>query len=145
MKRVVVTSVFPADMDTIWNRLTRVETLQYIAAPLATFTPLSEDTAWEESASMLFRLRIFGFVPLRVHRIHVRRFDSDEHVVHTEESNRWVLMWNHTILLKPANDDSTAYTDIIDIEAGWRTGFVSLWSRWFYRHRQRKWRKLLRS
>ena len=36
------------------------------------------------------------------------------------------------------------YTDIVEIDAGWKTVFVYLWAVCFYMHRQKKWIKLLR-
>lgn len=145
MKKVAVTSTFPATIQVIWPLLTNIKTLQYIASPLATFIPLSSDTTWRENTTLRFRLRIFGFIPMGVHTIHVRRFDSSAHIVQTEESNRWVPVWNHTILLEPSINDSVLYTDLIEIDAGWRSTIVCIWSKWFYRHRQQKWRKLLRT
>lgn len=145
MQRITITSTFPAAAEAIWPLLARMDTLQYIAAPLAFFTPISPagEELWQENTSMQFRLRILGFIPMGIHTIYVRRFDADSHTVYTEESNRLVPVWNHTIRLEAMGDAVTRYTDIVDIHARWRTGMVALWSRWFYRHRQRKWRRLL--
>lgn len=145
MKKVIVTSRLPASAETIWPLLTKIETLRYIAAPLATFTPRTDDAIWQEGATLQFRLRLFGFLPMGMHTIHVRRFDASTHSVYTEETNRWVPVWNHTITLAPAPDGTTLYTDIVAIDAGPRSGLISLWSRWFYRHRQRRWHRLLQA
>ena len=56
------TSVFPAPREEVLSRLQRLETLQYIAAPYATFTPVSETTdfRWEAGASSEYRFKLFG-------------------------------------------------------------------------------------
>lgn len=144
-KTVFVSSVFPAAADQVWDRLTRVETLQYIAAPYATFAPVdqSKELVWRTGEEMQFRLYLFGIVPLGVHTIHVRRFDRQTYSVYTEESNKSVPVWNHSISIVPLEEESVHYTDEVTIGAGFLTGAVYLWGKLFYRHRQRKWKQLL--
>jgi len=38
-----------------------------------------------------------------------------------------------------------SYTDEIEIQAGWLTPGIWLFAQLFYRHRQRRWKALLRS
>ena len=44
MKTVKKTSIFPASKKKVFSRLLKLKTLQYIAYPYATFTPM--DGAW---------------------------------------------------------------------------------------------------
>ncbi len=143
-KTVSVSSIFPATPEQIWERIARVETLQYIAAPYAAFTPVDESNVllWQEGEAAQFRLYLFGFLPLGVHTIRVRRFDRAAGMISTEEGNRHVPVWNHEISIRPV-EEGVNYTDTVAIGAGWKTGVVYAWSKLFYRHRQRKWEKLL--
>ena len=52
------TSVFPAGRDQVFQKLKELKTLQYIAAPYATFEPVT-DTAgiWEAGAESAYRLK----------------------------------------------------------------------------------------
>jgi hypothetical protein len=145
MKVITVSSVFPATPDEIWARLVQVETLQYVAAPYAAFSPVDpeEGTAWEEGAVLRFRLRVCGIIPMGMHTVKVKKFDKASLAVQTVEGNKTVPVWNHKIALVPIDSSSTRYTDEVEIYAGRLTGLVCLWSRSFYRHRQRKWLKLL--
>ncbi len=147
LKTVKITSEFPAAAPEIWSRLTKVETLQYIAAPYATFEPLSPADAntWSAGSTRHYRLNIFRIIPIGVHTIHVRKFDEAAHYVFTEESNRRVPAWNHTITIEPIHEHKSRYTDIVEIDAGLLTGLVCFWSKLFYRHRQKKWIELLSS
>src|SRR5207302_1640781 len=47
-------------------------------------------------------------------------------------------------IIRPSGDGQTLYSDEILIETGWVTAFVWLFAQWFYRHRQRRWRRVAR-
>ena len=142
-KTVKKTSIFPANTRVVFRELQKLSTLQYIAAPYASFTPTdgTVDLLWEAGRTFSFRFRIFGVIPYGTHVIHVRRFD--ENGIYTNEGNEHVLIWNHRIMLEATDDGRTEYTDEVEIGAGWKTTAVWLWAKAFYAHRQRKWIKLL--
>ena len=143
-KIVTRTSLFPASVAVIMPRLRRLETLQMIAYPYATFQP-AEGTAplcWKPGEKYSFEFRLFGCIPFGKHTIEVVRFDEEG--IYTRESNPHVPVWNHRIILKAIGEASTEYTDEVEIGADWKTPFVCLWAKLFYRHRQRNWIKLLR-
>ena len=68
---------------------------------------------------------------------------KSEDGIYTHEGNEYVPTWNHRIVLEEISPDQCLYSDIVEIEAGWKTIFVYLWARCFYAHRQRKWIRLL--
>ena len=143
MKTVKKTSVFPASRELVFEKLQKLETLQYIAFPYATFAPVQADDTfvWEPGQKSSYRFRMWGIIPLGIHTINIERFDIDE--VSSKEGNRFVPVWNHRIHLKDLGE-KTEYTDEVDIDAGWKTLFVWLWARAFYAHRQKKWYRLLK-
>ena len=143
-KIIRISSLFPAAPDKIWPLLMRVDTLRYIAAPYAAFSSLdpTEEMIWREGALIRFRLRIFG-VPLGIHTIDIQKIAPAAYTIQTREGNRFVPVWNHTITLVPAGVKAARYTDEVEIGAGLLTGIVYLWAGAFYRHRQKKWLRLL--
>jgi len=145
-KKVHISSGFPASADEIWSKLTKLKTLQYIAAPYAYFRSIDtkSELIWREGMTAQFRLKILGFIPMGIHTIKIVEFNKDNYLVRSIEGNKHVPVWRHTIILEPSTDQTTYYEDVVEIEAGWKTGIVSIWSRVFYRNRQRKWHKLLR-
>lgn len=145
MMRVIRSSVFPATKKTVFRRLQQLKTLQYIAYPYATFTPLdgNNEMVWEKGVITSFEFKLFGIIPYGTHNIKVLRFDIDEGI-YTKESNSHVPVWNHRIILKQLPNGKCRYTDIVDIEAGWKTVFIYLWACCFYAHRQKKWVDLLK-
>lgn len=142
MRTVKKSSVFPASREVVFAKLQQVSTLQYIAAPYATFSPVdpNDSMEWQVGASSSYRFKMWGLIPFGVHTINIERFDIDG--IQSRECNKFVPIWNHKIYLKDL-DGKTAYTDEVDIDAGWKTIFVWLWANAFYAHRQRKWLKLL--
>jgi ligand-binding SRPBCC domain-containing protein len=143
-KKIVVSSVFDATEENVWELLQKTDTLRYIAAPYAYFTPLgSERAVWTQGMTADFRLLIFGIIPLGVHHIHVVEFDRHTGRIYTNESNAAVPVWNHLIRIESLGEHETRYSDEVEISAGWKTGLVSVWSRLFYKHRQKRWRRLL--
>lgn len=145
MMTVRKTSVFPASEKEIFKRLKKLKTLQYIAYPLATFTPVDGDNEliWEVGRISSYRFKLFGIIPLGIHTIKVIHFGLNEGIF-TNEGNKYVPVWNHKIVIEKIDNNSTKYTDIIDIDAGWKTVFVYLWAICFYSHRQKKWIKMLK-
>ena len=136
------TSVFPASRDEVFKKLQKLETLQKIAEPYASFEPAgSADHIWQTGSTSSYRFRLFGMIPFGTHTIHIVRFDPEG--VSSREGNEHVPVWNHDITMIMPDETHTKYTDRVEIHAGWKTFFVWLWAEAFYSHRQRKWIRLL--
>ena len=137
-------AVFPASRDVVFEKLQKLETLQTIAKPYATFEPVGlADPVWTVGSTSAYHFRLFGVIPFGTHNIHILRFDPER--ISSKERNEHVPVWNHDIILRPLDEHHTAYTDRVEIQAGWKTIFVWIWAEAFYAHRQRKWIKLLKS
>lgn len=144
MMTVRKSSVFPAPEQEIYRKLQKLKTLQYIAYPFATFEPVNGDDklVWRAGTVSSFKFKLFRWIPFGVHAIRVIRFGLEEGIL-TNETNKYVPVWNHEITLEKLDENTTRYTDIVEIDAGWRTVFVYLWAVCFYMYRQKKWIKLL--
>jgi hypothetical protein len=141
--KIRVSSIFPAEREAIFAKLREIETLRYICAPMAEFTPVkpeSEGQIWSAGAVFSFYLRVLG-INFGIHTIEVDAFEIDR--ISTRERNRRVPVWNHVITLQQLHGGRTKYTDLVEIHAGWKTIFIWLWAGVFYRHRQRRWNQLL--
>ncbi len=144
-KVVHVKSVFPASKEEVFERLQEFDTLRVITKPYISFEPLDgkKDFVWREGATFVFKSRLFGWLPFGTHTINVIQFGLDNGI-YTNEVNTYVPTWNHEITLKEVGENQTEYADIVEIYAGWKTVFVYVWAKLFYRHRQRKWIKILK-
>ena len=137
------TSVFPAGRDAVFQKLQKLETLQYIAWPFATFEPVGNAIlTWTAGSTSSYRFRLFGVIPFGTHTIHIVRFDPES--IRSREANEHVPVWNHDIIMEPVDANHTEYTDRVEIRAGWKTAFIWVWANAFYAHRQRRWIRLLR-
>jgi len=112
MKTVKKTSIFPASKKKVFSRLLKLKTLQYIAYPYATFTPMdgADSMSWEVGSTSRFKFRLFGVIPFGTHTIHVIRFGLDEGI-YTHEGNEHVPTWNHEIILEELQGNRCRYTD----------------------------------
>ena len=138
------TSLFPACREVVFEKLQRLDILQYVAAPYASFVPVNErtDMVWQVGSTSSYRFRLFGVIPFGTHTICIERFDIDG--IQSREHNEHVPVWDHKITLRDVGNQ-TEYTDEVDIKAGWKTLFIWIWAEAFYGHRQRKWIKLLKA
>lgn len=145
MLTVRKSSVFSVSVEEVFARLQKLKTLQYIAYPYATFEAVNgeEELIWKKDNVFSFRFKIFGLIPFGIHRIKVIRFGLEDGIL-TNETNTHVPVWNHEIILEGVDANTTKYTDIVEIDAGWKTVFVYIWAVCFYTHRQRKWKRLLK-
>ena len=58
----------------IWEKLSRIETLRYIAAPYASFMLEEEaDMIWREGETAHLHLKLFGFLSLGTHTYSIYR------------------------------------------------------------------------
>ncbi len=73
MMTVRKSSVFPVTKQEIYSKLQKLQTLQYIAYPFATFEPVNGDSklVWREGIVSSFRFKLFGWIPFGVHSIKV--------------------------------------------------------------------------
>ena len=138
------TSLFSTCREKVFEKLQRSDTLQYVAAPYASFTPVNKDIdmVWQIGSTSSYGFKLFGIIPFGTHTIHIERFDIDG--IQSREHNEHVPLWDHKITLRDAGTQ-TEYTDEVEILAGWKTPFIWLWANAFYAHRQRKWIRLLQS
>jgi hypothetical protein len=111
---------------------------------MATFKLLTKEKPikWNLNKEYVFKLFIYGFIPFGNHKIIVETIDGEKNIIKSKEHNNIVKIWNHKITLKKDEEKITKYTDEVEIYAGIFTLFVAFWGAIFYKHRQKKWKKI---
>jgi hypothetical protein len=145
--RVHVESVLLCPPEKAWDELQRPALLREVIRPLFRFVPVDPTQLperWPEGAILHFRGYLFGIIPIGTHKIFIERIDPAARELQSREVGRLVRRWDHLICVRPTGDGRTLYSDEIIIESGWPTLFVWLFAQWFYRHRQRRWRRIAR-
>jgi hypothetical protein len=143
-----ISTTFDCTAKQLWDEISRPASLRFVSAPLLHFEPLVPgelDREWVVGKTYALRLSLFGFLPAGQHRITLVTIDREANLIESKESGALSPVWNHTIRFQPFGDGRLHYTDEIEIQAGLLTGVVWAFAHVFYRHRQRRWRTLLRS
>lgn len=129
----------------MWEELQKTSSLMYVASPILIFK--SQDgkelpEKWEVEKRYALRISAFGIVPLGKHYIVVKRIDSNRKEIFTNESGALTKTWDHLVRVEKIDEETVRYADEIEIKAGLLTIFIWLFAHIFYRHRQRKWKRL---
>jgi hypothetical protein len=143
-----ILTVFDCTAEQLWDEISRPDSLRFVSAPLLHFEPLVAgdlDSEWEVGKTYPLRLALFGFLPVGEHCITLVRIDREANLIESQESGALSPVWNHTIRFHQLGDGKLHYTDEIEIQAGLLTVIVWTFAHLFYRHRQRRWKKYLRS
>jgi hypothetical protein len=143
-----ISTTFDCTAEQLWEAISRPASLRFVSAPLLHFEPLVPgelDGDWIVGKTYALRLSLFGFLPAGEHRITLVTIDREANLIESKESGTLAPVWNHTIRFHAVGAGKLQYTDEIEIQAGLRTGVVWAFAHLFYRHRQRRWKQLLRS
>ena len=145
-RKISVSSIFDCPSEIIWEKLLDLDTLIEICKPKASFKSVSENPLkWEENIIYRFKLFMYGFIPLGEHEILLESINESQKEIQSREHNRIVKIWNHLISMNMTENGKTFYTDSVELYSGVFTYFTALWSISLYKHRQRKWCKIVKN
>jgi len=137
-----ISTVFQENPDRISEELKKINLLKHVSAPILFFTGEGLDS-WKEGRSYTFKLKLFNCIPLGHHEIFVKNLGRMR--LETVEKGTMAKVWNHEIRLEGSTGGHCRYTDEIEIQAGALTFFIWIFAHLFYRHRQRKWKKVIQN
>jgi hypothetical protein len=134
--RVRVETVLDCPADKAW----------LLVLPFARIVPdeLPFPGEWSDKGTYFCRSYLFGFIPVGKRKIFFERVDSAKREIQSRESDSLIRRWDHLICIKQINKEQCLYSDEIEINAGPMTIWIWAWANWFYRHRQSRWKKLIR-
>ncbi|HEY1012423.1 MAG TPA: hypothetical protein VGE07_06925 [Herpetosiphonaceae bacterium] len=148
--KLTLSTILDVPPTQLWAEVTASRRLGHVAAPLASFEPIDPPALppiWREGR-YLVRLRLFGWLAAGKHWIVISYPPGDA----TPGAERFELRdnghggvaatWDHLIRLRALPDGRTLYADLVEVRAGLLTPLVWLFAQVFYRHRQRRWRRL---
>ena len=141
-----ITTHLPCTEDELWARLAQPRSLQYVAAPILGFRaehPGAFEQPWEVGRSYTLKLYLLNVIPLGRHVIELEQLDREANTIVSRERGLMAPVWNHRITFEQSAPGEVRYTDEIEIKAGLLTPVVWLFAQFFYRHRQRRWKRLL--
>ena len=142
-----ISTYFDCTAEKLWEKIIEPKSLQFVASPILSFQPLVKgelDGEWIVGKTYELKLRFLNILPLGRHRIQIVTIDRKSNTIVSDESGTLAPVWKHTIRFGQGEESKLSYTDEIEIKAGLLTMAVWLFAHLFYRHRQKRWRKLLK-
>mgnify|MGYP006961701803 FL=1 len=141
-----ISTIIHTNENQMWEALQKLSSLVYVTSPFLVFKSLDGGELpdkWELEKEYAFYISAFHIMPLGKHYIVVKIIDAEKKEILSNEHGTLTKEWNHQILIKRIDENTIRYTDAIEIKAGELTLFVWLFAHIFYRHRQRRWKKLI--
>ena len=145
------TCLLPCSPQRCFAEVQTTQLLRYVSNPLIRFFAIEPPIlpeSWSEG-KYLVGLRILGCIPFGSQVIQTSRgeFSDDETgfraSLRDNGHSALVARWDHWITVESA-PGGCRYTDKVDIQAGIFTPLVWAFAWVFYRHRQRRWQRLVR-
>jgi ligand-binding SRPBCC domain-containing protein len=145
--KVSITSKIDASAEQAWALAKQSNTLLYVTRGLLGFKPIGSQLPheWHQGKTQQLKIMLFGLIPAWCHDVHFIEISDSKMVMLTRESGGVVTTWNHLIRIESVGSSSCSYTDDVEIKAGLFTLIVWLYAHVFYRYRQLRWRKLIKS
>jgi transglutaminase-like putative cysteine protease len=145
--RLALTTHLDAPPELVWEHLQTSRLLEYVAAPMLRFEPLRPTklpATWSDGEYEV-KLRLFGWLPIGRQTMRVsRRSDGDARLLRDDGRGQLATTWDHLIRVEPEAGGGTRYTDTVEVRAGIFTFPIWCFAQAFYRHRQHRWRVLVR-
>lgn len=146
MKAIQISTYLDAAPDEVWDHVTRSSLLLYVAKGFISFRaddPLGFPERWREGAYKAW-MSLWGVLPIgwQIIRIEYPPMKGATRLLRDNGFSPMIKIWDHMIEVSP-EAHGTHYVDRITIEAGVLTPLVALFARYFYQHRQRRWRTLV--
>ena len=142
-----IATYFDCTQEKLWEKIIEPKSLQFVASPVLSFKALvmgKLDGEWIIGKTYELKLYFLNILPLGRHRIKIVTIDRESNIIVSNESGMLARVWNHTIRFHQGEQGKLSYTDEIEIKAGWLTMAIWVFAHLFYRHRQKRWKILLK-
>ena len=94
---------------------------------------------WRSGETVVGWVFLFGFLPFSWHHLNIASSDNPTRTLRSREFGGSIRGWNHDIEVVPIDAATCRNRDQIEIDAGIVTPLISLYAKWFYWMRQRRW------
>lgn len=135
-----------APADLVWSAARTPQAFRTVTRGVLRFPAIAgRDDQWREGEQVVGLTWLLGIVPFNRHHLTVARIDDTRRTLTSDEHGGVIRSWVHDIVVEPLGPDRCRYTDRVVIDAGVATLPVAAFAWWFYRLRQRRWRRLART
>ncbi|MDJ0823818.1 MAG: SRPBCC family protein [Paracoccaceae bacterium] len=141
MRRVTVVHDYPVPPQQVWALVSNYDSLQTVMRGKIAFADLPAGDI-RQGDDLALRVSLFGLFPWRPYKLRIETCDAAAMHLQSREAGLGLCHWAHRIEVIPHNGGARL-TDIIDIDAGWKTPIVSAFATWMLRARHRPRLRLL--
>jgi hypothetical protein len=145
MRTITITTHLDAEPEAVRKHVMMPELLNYAVAGFMKFQPIQPDSFPLKWSPGSYRVRMLAFhvLPVGWQKVSIELPErGDDWFIRDNGSGSIARVWDHLIFVEPEGSGSR-YVDQVRIDAGILTWIVKLYAILFYRHRQRRWRKLV--
>jgi hypothetical protein len=142
-----VQTVLNCPAERVWETVQTSSLLLDVMKPVIRLEPVgggSFPERWTEGMSVRCRVYLFGVLLPGLHTLELERIDQEGRQIQSREKDPLVRRWDHRIRVEAISGRRAHYSDEVDIKAGILTPVVWFFAAAFYRHRQRRWRRIAR-
>ncbi len=143
--KLKISSILNSTPEKIFSELQKPSLLREVASPILGLKPVDRQQfpkKWEIGKVYTFNLYLLMCLYIGKHSISIKKIDHTKNQMISNESGFLTKTWNHTISVDKHANLKSYYSDEVEIQAGILTIFIWLFANLFYRHRQKKWKKI---
>ena len=146
MRTIEISTHLAAPPETVQQHISTPKLLEYICHGLIRFAPIDPPAfpeRWEDGEFKAV-MYLLSFLPIgwQIIAIELQPMRGDTWSLRDNGRGWAIKTWDHMIEVTPDGEGSH-YVDRITVDAGILTPLVSVFASVFYRHRQRRWRRLV--
>lgn len=132
---VRVTSDYDIDPDTLWAVTKDLDSLVEMNAKMVKMEGLPSGDIYT-GQDVTCTVSLFGLLPPQPYRVVLDEVNDEERFFRSTEHGSGVDSWKHEARVE-ATPNGSRLTDVIEIEAGWKTPLVVFWANRLYRARHK--------
>jgi len=136
----------PCRLDQAKRAVKTLGLLNYVASPILKFDcieSIDSDAELEERAYVM-KTKLFGLLPLGLHTMEFSyKVSGQQFIMRDNGHSALCKKWDHRMIFQKI-DGGVRYQDSADIQAGIFTPLVWLFGVYLYRHRQGRWKQLVK-
>ncbi len=134
MPRILtVSALYLRDADTVFAEALSFQEMAEATRGVATYKDLPKGN-FVEGETYTLNVTVWGVMRNPNYQVHVERLDPLERVVQSREFGFMIRNWDHTLTVVPEGD-GCRWTDRIEIDCSWATGYMAWVGSKLYRRR----------
>lgn len=122
-KQATITRPYSVSAETLWQDLLDPNALTESMQGAVTYIGLPT-TPVREGDEFTVHLKLWGWLPMGKWTMRVVMRDDENYILRSEEFGGLVKLYKHQLSIEPTGSHSCAYTDHLDVDAGWLTPLV---------------------